>query len=275
VDDGCGGIINCGTCSDPLSCGAAPGRPNLCGCVPNQFLCSPTNELRQCSPDGSTSFLVAQCPDGACNAASAKCDTCIPGTKYCSGKQLFTCNGDGTSGTPGTQCLASQICDPTGTGECDICVASGFFCVGSNLRQCNELGKGSSLKDTCGNDNLCARGVFLGKCPTPVCQPGERRCSGAAAQICNAQQDGWDTVETCATAALCGKTKKGICDAPACQPGETSCVGNSQKLCNADQTDFNLIPCALPTPVCENGACAARGPQMVLVRSSSTSMRPR
>ncbi|MCS6898234.1 MAG: SUMF1/EgtB/PvdO family nonheme iron enzyme, partial [Myxococcales bacterium] len=268
VDNGCGQTMNCGTCSEPLSCSAAPGRPNLCGCTPNAFLCV-GDELRQCTADGSKTFLVAQCPAGACNATIGQCTSCTPGSQYCSGKQLYVCNAFGDGWTPkGSPCNANQFCDPKGLGQCDICVEGGFFCLGANLRKCNAEGQGTSLVESCENEKLCARGVFLGKCPKPVCQPGERRCSGNKAQLCNAEQDGWDTVDTCASAALCGKSTKGICDPPVCDPGDTSCQGNIQKVCNADRTGFDLIPCKLPTPVCENGVCSARGPTMVIAKSS-------
>jgi hypothetical protein len=50
ISDGCGGTLNCGTCSAPDTCAGA-GTPNVCGCVGVQCCTSATNTDGDCMTD--------------------------------------------------------------------------------------------------------------------------------------------------------------------------------------------------------------------------------
>ena len=268
LDDGCGKQLDCGSCMAPLECGVS-GPPNVCGCKPDQYTCV-ADQLRRCTPDGSSYYLVADCPAGQCNASTptaGKCNSCALGQVQCQGQQLMSCVDDGMGNKvlspKGAACGAGQVCDPK-TQDCDKCVPNGFYCVGSSLRKCSADGQTSSFVATCDSDALCAISVFTGECRPPVCATGEKACNGKDAVICNAGHTGFDVTATCATAALC---KAGKCDPPVCMPGEKKCIGNTAQACNADQTGYDTTPCKAPTPTCDAGACGVRGPKLIPIGS--------
>jgi formylglycine-generating enzyme len=273
TDDGCGAPLDCGTCTAPLGCGDA-GVANICGCVPNAYSCGGDNgqELRRCSTDGSTTSLMAHCESG-CDANAGSCGACIPGELLCSGQQLQICQLDGTPAAKGAACAAGQYCDPTDPGECDKCLSGSLFCLGTNLRQCSANGQSFSTLTTCETEILCQKTALLGitKCLTPLCKPGDVRCSGAQPQICNATQDGWDPMgEACDTAELCSL---GTCLPPVCDPGESKCTNNVLEICNAGRTGFDQTPCVTPDPICDIGACVHRGPTLVAIESVDASQK--
>ena len=62
MPDGCGGTINCGTCTAPQTCGGGtPSNPNLCGCTP-----------KTACPAGDNCGTV---PDGC--GGTVNCGTCM------------------------------------------------------------------------------------------------------------------------------------------------------------------------------------------------------
>src|SRR5262245_55787156 len=80
IADGCGGTLDCGTCTLPQTCGGS-GTPNVCGC-------SPTT----CAAEGANCGMIA---DGC--GGTLDCGTCtLP----------RTCGG---SGTPNV-CGAPGVC---------------------------------------------------------------------------------------------------------------------------------------------------------------------
>jgi hypothetical protein len=267
IADDCGNPLDCGQCAAPLNCGDA-GRENLCGCKPGTFSCSGADgsELRKCSADGSASYPVETCATGTCNADMGTCGGCTPGSLFCVGQQLNSCDGAGNPSPKGAPCGAATICNPSGAGSCDKCIPGSYSCVGANLKQCNATGTGSVSKATCDSSVLCARSIFLGYCAKPVCNPKDVRCSGNLAQVCNAQQDGWDLMDACASAALC---MNGACLPPTCAEGEKRCTDNNFEICNKDRNGFDSTPCAAPTAICENSQCINRGPTMVLIQDNA------
>jgi len=58
ADDGCGGIVACGTCTSPQSCGGNPATPGQCGCR------GPCSELPTCGA-GATTTLTGRVLDPA------------------------------------------------------------------------------------------------------------------------------------------------------------------------------------------------------------------
>jgi hypothetical protein len=129
--DGCGGILDCGTCVAPASCGC--GTPSKCG-TPS---CSPKTCMDQgieCGPAG----------DGCGNAIA--CGACPPGE---------TCGGGGKAGKCG-----KMTCTPT------TCVAQGIECgpAGDGCGKAIDCG-------TCPPGKTCGGGGVPGKCGAPMCTP--------------------------------------------------------------------------------------------------------
>jgi hypothetical protein len=174
--DGCGGVINSGTCTSPQVCGGS-GVPGVCGsgCTPKTcaqlgYNCGPAgdgcgNLIASCGtcPTGQTcggGGKAGQCGMGACTPATCaslnlqcgqtgdgcggtlNCGTCPTGQ---------TCGGGGTQGvcgmpscTPRTCASVGATCGPIGDGcggtvDCGSC-PSGYTCGLFVANQCGQLG---------------------------------------------------------------------------------------------------------------------------------------
>jgi hypothetical protein len=174
--DGCGGVLDCGTCVSPQTCGGG-GMPSVCG-TPT---CSPrtcTQQNIQCGPagDGCGNPLdCGTCKTGTCGGggASGQCGTggsCSPKTCAdlglqcgpagdgcgnpldCGTCKTGTCGGAGTPGMCGSACVP-QTCAGLGYN----CGAAGDGCGG-------QLSCGTcTLPQTCGGGgkaNVCGGGTY-------------------------------------------------------------------------------------------------------------------
>jgi len=182
VGDGCGGVLNCGTCAAPQTCGGA-GILSVCGtAIPPGGACVP----RTCAELGASCGPAADGCGGLLN-----CGTCsLP--------QL--CGGSGTPGvcgTPPVTCaprtcaLLGMNCGPAsdscgGLLSCGTCTAP-QTCGGGGLpgvcgpaacvpKTCAQLGKNCGpVSDGCGGLLSC------GSCNWP------QTCGGAGtASVCGA-----------------------------------------------------------------------------------------
>jgi hypothetical protein len=171
--DGCGNVIDCGTCPAGQTCGGG-GMPSQCGapaCTPKS--CAQQNI--QCGPAG----------DGCGNALM--CGTCPAGQ---------TCGGGGMPGVCGNQactprtCAAQGImCGPAGDGcgnaiQCGPC-PTGQTCGGGGTpgvcgapkctpKTCMQLGAScGAVADGCGNILQCG-----------TCQAPQTCGGGGAANVC-------------------------------------------------------------------------------------------
>jgi hypothetical protein len=175
--DGCGGVLQCGVCNSPMTCGGG-GIPSQCG-APS---CSP----RTCASQG------IQCgPAGDGCGSSLDCGACASNQ---------TCGGGGAPGKCGSgsvctsrSCAAQGIqCGPAGDGcghslDCGSC-ASGQTCGGSGTpgvcgsecapQTCAQQGFNcGAAGDGCGGQLAC------GSCALPqTCGGGGKPnvCGGAA-----------------------------------------------------------------------------------------------
>ncbi len=140
VGDGCGGLLQCGTCTAPATCGGG-GVPSQCG-TPTCTRQTCAAQGLACGPAGDGCGGVLDC--GPCTAP----DTCggggVPG--QC---------GHTTSCMPRTCAAQSLECGPAGDG-----------C--GNLLQCGECPPGQ----TCG-------AVTPGRCGTRPCVPRTCQMAGA------------------------------------------------------------------------------------------------
>ena len=136
VSDGCGRLLDCGTCASPQFCGGG-GVPNVCGgsrCV-----------ARTCADAAANCGSVA---DGCGGLLS--CGTCV-GAETCGGGGLA--NRCGTPGSGPSTCVARTCasananCGPVADGcggllECGTC-ASGTTCGGGGVP--SRCGSGGGL----------------------------------------------------------------------------------------------------------------------------------
>ena len=120
--DGCGGLLNCGACTQPQICGGA-GQPGVCGggCTP-----------RTCAAQG-----LSCGPAGDGCGGQLACGTCPTG-EICGGGGLGICGSGGC--TPRTCAALGFNCGPAGDGcggllQCGVC-GSGEACGAGGAGRC-------------------------------------------------------------------------------------------------------------------------------------------
>lgn len=82
----------------------------------------------------------------------------------------------------------------------------------------------------CGAEQVCVNGA----CANRACAPGERRCSEANVEQCNATGTDWIVAVNCGPFYHCQVTTEPLCVARACEPGQKLCTGNAVTVCTED-----------------------------------------
>jgi hypothetical protein len=222
MGDGCGGLLDCGTCTPPQTCGGG-GTANVCGgtgCTPRT--CQQANAT--CGPvaDGCGGILdCGQCnPPQTCGGGgvSNTCgnSSCLPSTCQLQG---FNCGpaGDGCGGIIQCgDCVAPLTCGGGGSpGVCGNSTCKAKTCTDLGL-QCGPGGDGCGGQLDCGN---CPSGQICGgagpsKCGNGTCVP--KKCTDFPAGTCGPMGDGCggqldcggcQSNQTCGgsgTASVCG-----------------------------------------------------------------------
>ena len=160
VGDGCGGLVQCGTCNAPDSCGGG-GHASQCGhgggCVPKT--CADVGAT--CGPIGDGCGGIVDCDvcpiaDAGADAADASSNA----TCGCASPQ--TCGGGGVP----SKCGGSQGCVPLTCGQQNItCGKTGDGC--GNVIDCGDCGSGES----CGAVTPSKCGASGGADGGGSCQP--------------------------------------------------------------------------------------------------------
>ncbi len=273
ASDGCGGVIQCGPCTDGGTCGGG-GTANVCGSP-----CTPRN----CQQLGANCGFQGDGCGGSANPDGGVCGVCVGGqtcggggtpnvcgggtcqTKTCA--QLgFNC-GMQTNGCGGSQdcgmCMAPQSCGGGGVpGVCGggmsctplSCAAQGF--------NCGMQGNGCGVTQDCGMCTppmTCGGGGQPGVCGGGgMCMP--RTCTqqgfncGLAGDGCGAQID----CGPCPMGQVCGGGGPNVCGAAMCTP--LSCTGQGFNCGFAGDGCGNLLQCGPCTPpeTCGGGGTPGR-----------------
>ncbi len=246
------------------------------GRVCEQDTCSSTLPLA--GADGGTSG-PGPAPDEAPSGSSQRCDQ--PAISYCVGKRRVVCGEDGLE-TSSTECASQAHCEQaTGDQACATCIPT---CQGTRLSACQdgvpvpERDCGTDLCDTRGggdclsaactpNQSACADRQFLRcdsggtftavetcasaalctpeGCRPPVCDVGEKLCTGSTLSLCSEDRTGFVAIAQCATEGLCDQ-QAGVCQPPVCAADDVSCAGATLRICNADRTGYVDQPCGSP-----------------------------
>ncbi len=119
---------NDGDCSSNHHCTGGFCEPDVC--PKGATFCS-GGQLKECSPNGSSSSLLENCSYGCGGSPPA-----------CYQAQLCNDNWD----CPWTEHCSGGFC------ESDVCLQGEKFCDGNTLMQCNYEGSGSSLIESCLGD---------------------------------------------------------------------------------------------------------------------------
>jgi hypothetical protein len=251
--DGCGGTLQCGTCSGGQTCGGG-GVPGQCG-QPDGGSCSPVTcgQLHlSCGPAGDGCGNVIQCgpcpmgqtcggggAPGVCGAPDA--GACMPLT---CGVQNIACGpaGDGCGNAIDCgPCPMGQTCGGGGVlGQCGA--PDGGSCVpltcGSQNVGCGPAGDGCGNAIDCGGcamGQACGAGGILGHCGAPdggACVPqtcpGLHIGCGPAGDGCGnlIQCGGCPEGQTCGGAGVpgqCGAPEAGACAPQTCGDQHIGC----------------------------------------------------
>ncbi len=240
--DGCGGLLDCGTCTAPLTCGGG-GVPGQCGVI-DAGSCLPRTCPQQniaCGPAG----------DGCGSLISGGCGSCPTGQTCGGGGVPGHCGApDGGTCTPQTCAQQNIACGPAGDGcgnqipnGCGTCPA-GQTCGGGGVAgHCGTTDGSVCAPQTCaqqsiscgpagdGCGNLIPGGC--GKCTPPqTCGGGgvPGKCGGTAGCV----------PETCAQQGItcgpagdgCGNLIAGGCGV--CTPPQTCGGGGTAGVCGGN-----------------------------------------
>jgi hypothetical protein len=159
--DGCGGLLDCGECAAPESCGGG-GQPGVCGGDDG------------CAPATCDSLAMNCGPAGDGCGGELRCGACTPPE---------TCGGGGQPGVcsvPTASPCVPLTCDKMGVG----CGPAGDGCGGA--LQCG----------TCTAPETCGGGGTPGQCGSPPCAPVTCASLGVS---CGPAGDGCGGVMQCGT----------------------------------------------------------------------------
>ena len=196
-----------------------------------------------------------------CDSKSKQCQVCKPGDGRCDGVVREQCSNDGDTWQSIQSCSSADMCNPT---FCGNCMPGEYSCRGENaaaeseLWQCGKDGTWSLHLDDCGTPGLCSATLdaaranpnFGNKCMKGLCDAGTYRCDGATLQHCRPDETGWDTVDTCATAALCAVAVASdaatmgsldMCPQGCSTAGAYLCTGMTLTKCRDDLTGFDTV----------------------------------
>ncbi|APR86701.1 Tryptophan synthase alpha chain [Minicystis rosea] len=177
IGDGCGGVIDCGTCTAPDTCGGG-GTPSVCGSKP----CV----AKTCSQLGANCGPVA---DGC--GGVVMCGTCTA-PDICGGGDKPSVCGHTSTCTPFTCAQLGVNCGMQGDG-----------C--GNLIDCG----------TCTAPESCGGGGFPGVCGTPPCVPLSCADLGSNCGIQGDGCGGVVTCGVCVGGQTCGGAgQPGVCGTP-------------------------------------------------------------
>jgi hypothetical protein len=188
--NGCGGALNCGTCTPPDSCGGS-GVPGVCGhtTCPSKTC---AQQGIQCGPAG----------DGCGNQLD--CGPCIPPN---------TCGGGGTPGVCG------HTCDPID------CAAQGLYCGLAGDGCGNEINCGECTPpDTCGGSGVPGLCGHNNSCQPYTCAEFGWEC-GTAGDGCGGQIDCGDCIppDTCGGGGVPGHCGHPVCSVIDCANQDIEC----------------------------------------------------
>ncbi|MBN2498047.1 MAG: hypothetical protein JXR96_25885, partial [Deltaproteobacteria bacterium] len=237
IDDGCGGTVDCGSCSDPQeTCNAS-----------HQCVCLNTECNNDCCASGQVCDGRNQCctrttclaggyecgspPDG-CDG-NLSCGTCSGANETCDGSYQCVCQYNECNSVC---CDSGQVCH-SGTGDCctpDTCGGGGYEC-GSPSNGCGgDLACGTcSANETCNGSYQCE--CLYNECNSVCCSSG---------QICH------DSTGACCTADTC------IGEGYECDSPPNGCGGNlSCGTCSANETCNGSYQCVCKYEECSSVCC--------------------
>jgi hypothetical protein len=192
IGDGCGGTIDCGSCTGTQTCGGG-GSASVCGgsagCVP--LTACPAGINCGPYPDGCGGLIA-----GGCGTCTNPGDICGGGGPGKCGPGISAADG-GTSCTPNNTCPPGINCGPYGDGcgglipgGCGTCTNPGEACGFGSPGKPGVCGGGACVPKTCANYPAGTCGQQADGCGglTTNCLtcPGSDFCGGGGPSKCGA-----------------------------------------------------------------------------------------
>jgi hypothetical protein len=253
VGDGCGGIVQCGTCSIPSgeTCGGG-GVPSTCG--------KPACKLLTCKDANATCGVAS---DG-CGGVTASCGSCNTAAgEFCGGGGASKCGGGVDGGADGgvacvpKTCLElGQNCGPAADG-CGGLIPSCGTCNVAGGETCGGGGTPSVCGKSCKPLTVCPAGLNCG--PIADGCGGIISCGGAcpvAGQICG----GGGTPNVCGGN---GSVCTGLCtQQTVCPGGGTTSISGTVTTPNGTLPIYGAlvyVPNGPVAPFAPNVACEQCG----------------
>lgn len=144
--------------------------PEVPVCAADSAYCGSPDAVYQCNVEGTGGSKVQDCEHGC---ALGACHACAPGSTFCDGEDLSTCDADGN--IAGTTSCMTHGCQ---MDRCNRCTPHMNYCENGSAVTCNEDGSpGESV--ACG-----ASGCTDGVCN--ACTPGTTTCQADTLVVCNA-----------------------------------------------------------------------------------------
>jgi hypothetical protein len=273
IADGCGGTLDCGTCTLPQTCGGG-GTPNVCGstttttttlppiqcCVRSSpmgaFDTCTVETPAQCAAEGGIAQGSGTCSPNPCppttTATTSSTTTTLPiPTNPCASDCDGACGPDEECvyARPVCACAPAPACGGTGGGTCggNCPVGStGFPChfdSDNGFCLCDAPGFCGLKGSPCTSDQACCNGLCDASAHYCTCLPPQASCTRFD-QCCSG---------TCGTSGTCCARGGSACGADA-----ECCSGN----CEADGRCACLAPGAAclgigNDPACCSGTCVS------------------
>jgi len=263
LPDGCGGLLDCGTCPENEICDSqhlCDCNNDVCGdaccaadetceagaCVP---ACVPWCDDKDCgTPDGCGGLCDGPCPgeneycyEGSCVCAGTDClGKACGDPDGCSGICLGICLGDNEVCVAGECQCAFEICGP-------LCCPFSFVCkdgvckedcdIDCDGKACGEPdGCGSFCDGYCEGENTACSDQFVCECAGDYCDggccPAGHACfEGACCELDTCEEIGascgWHDLgcDTVETCGVCGENEFCSTDDWACACSYTECFG--------------------------------------------------
>jgi hypothetical protein len=188
-------------CPSAALCNASASACTDLVCMPDTKTCTSDGSLQICNHDGSAVLSTTPCPS-MCDAANARCNSCVPNSASCQGDSTLKCSADGQS-TQVQGCLPSGEC-ATATCSAGNCV-QGIALAGSPCssgRHCDLRGdcvECSTASDCPAPSDCQSQACNAGTCaatPKPkgaTCMAGQGVCDGSG--TCGAKPCGNGVVD--------------------------------------------------------------------------------
>jgi hypothetical protein len=249
VSNGCGGTVNCGSCTLPQTCGGGtPSNPNVCGCTPTSTQCPAGDVCGTVNDSCGNPINCGSCEAGTCNTTTHQC-SCVPDTCAAHGDNCGPIpDGCGHTLDCGT-CPAGQMCGagtPPVPNHCGCSLITS--CPAPDNCGVISNGCGGTINcGTCGTGSTCVNNVCSVCTPATTCPTGDNcgtvsdGCGGTltcgtmaggcqAGFVCTANKCVCNPITTCPAGDTCGTVSDGCGGTISCgqctTPPNTTCTAN-------------------------------------------------